>query len=116
MIRQLLAVRTTKKREKEKRRSKSQTLSLDLDSKTPATKIKPSKAELAEAFERFWRVYPKRVAKDAAAKAFAVALKSGVDPGELITGAMRYAAERSGENPKYTKHPATWLHAGCWQD
>jgi hypothetical protein len=29
---------------------------------------------------------------------------------------MRYAAERTGEDDKYTKHPATWLNAECWKD
>jgi hypothetical protein len=29
---------------------------------------------------------------------------------------MRYAAERAGQPPKYTKHPATWLKGGCWAD
>jgi hypothetical protein len=34
----------------------------------------------------------------------------------LIAGAQRYAVERREQDPKYTKHPATWLNAGCWQD
>lgn len=29
---------------------------------------------------------------------------------------MRYAGERSGEDPTFTKHPSTWLNAGCWAD
>lgn len=29
---------------------------------------------------------------------------------------MRYAAERDGENPRYTKNPATWLNKACWND
>jgi hypothetical protein len=29
---------------------------------------------------------------------------------------MRYAAERRGEDPRFTKHPATWLRKGCWSD
>ena len=69
-----------------------------------------------EAFERFWAVYPKRVAKEAARKAFAKAAENGTDVEALIAGAQRYAVERQGQDPKYTKHPATWLNAGCWED
>ena len=33
-----------------------------------------------------------------------------------LAGAQRYAAERKDQDPKYTKHPATWLNGGCWED
>jgi len=68
------------------------------------------------AFERFWSVYPKRVAKEAARKAFARAAGNGTDVEALIAGAQRYAVERQDQDPKYTKHPATWLNGGCWED
>jgi hypothetical protein len=68
------------------------------------------------AFEEFWRQYPKKVAKLAAQKAFARAVKNGTAPAEILAGAMRYAAERDGQDSKYTKHPATWLTSGCWAD
>lgn len=38
------------------------------------------------------------------------------DPGEIIRGSMRYAAEREGQEARFTKHPATWLRAECWAD
>jgi hypothetical protein len=56
------------------------------------------------------------VAKEAARKAFAAAIKRGVDVEVMIAGAKRYAVERKGQPPRYTKHPATWLNAGCWED
>jgi hypothetical protein len=37
-------------------------------------------------------------------------------PEELVSGAKRYAAERAGQDGKYTKHPATWLNNECWAD
>jgi hypothetical protein len=73
-------------------------------------------AAAGDAFERFWAVYPKRVAKEAARKAFAAAITRGVDAEILVAGAQRYAVERQGQPPRYTKHPATWLNAGCWED
>jgi hypothetical protein len=67
-------------------------------------------------FAEFWDAYPKRVAKQAAEKAWAKALQSGVDAIRLVEGARRYAAQRDGQDPRYTKHPATWLSSGCWDD
>jgi hypothetical protein len=83
--------------------------------KTDARKQPPG-PELAAEFERFWAAYPRRVAKEAARTAFAKAIEGGATPDELVAGAKRYAVERSGEAPRYTKHPATWLNKGCWTD
>lgn len=74
-----------------------------------------TKAEAEDSFGRFWGVYPKRVGKLDAAKAFKAALKL-VTADEIIAGAKRYAAERAGQEPRYTKFPAGWLRAGCFLD
>jgi hypothetical protein len=82
-----------------------------------ASKPDHPKPDTDAAFDRFWSVYPKKVAKLAARKAFEQAIsKHGVDPERLIEGAKRYAAERAGQDPKYTRNPATWLNGGCWED
>jgi hypothetical protein len=116
-----------KKNQKEEPREESKTLAADLfpDGKKERghpSKERPQKkaqADPAESFERFWASYPRKVAKEAARKAFAKAVE-GKDESNfasiLIAGAQRYAAERAGKDPTYTKHPATWLNAGCWQD
>jgi hypothetical protein len=88
----------------------------DARSKAAAGKKRRGHVNADEAFARFWAAYPKRVAREAALKAFAAAVKRGVDPETLIAGAKRYAVERTGENAEYTKHPATWLKGGCWDD
>jgi hypothetical protein len=69
----------------------------------------------ADAFARFWAVYPRPAAKFAAEKAFAKAIELA-SADVIIEGARRYAGERAGQDPKYTKHPATWLRGGCWDD
>lgn len=75
----------------------------------------PVGSETTEEFERFWRAYPRRVAKGHARKAWAKAIKAA--PAEtIIEGATRYAAERARDDPKFTKHPATWLNGECWDD
>jgi hypothetical protein len=77
---------------------------------------KKARAVPAESFEEFWRVYPKRIAKETARKAFNAAIKRGATADVLIAGARRYAGERAGQESRYTKHPATWLNGGCWHD
>lgn len=39
-----------------------------------------------------------------------------MDPETLIAGAHRYRAETADKDPRYVKHPKTWLNQGCWQD
>lgn len=69
------------------------------------------------AFDEFWNAYPRKVSKDAARKAYDRAIKAGrATAADLTAGATRYAAERKGEDSTFTKHPATWLNAGCWAD
>jgi hypothetical protein len=69
----------------------------------------------ADAFDRFWQVYPKQVDRLAAEKAFGKALKL-VPAEQIIEGAGRYARdpERIGRGERYTKHPANWLRDGSW--
>lgn len=80
---------------------------------TAATASRTAKSD-AE-FAAFWRVYPRRVGKESARKAFAKAARN-TDPTEIIAGAVSFAAQREGEDVQYTAYPATWLNAGRWQD
>lgn len=72
-------------------------------------------ATSAPTFDDFWAVYPRRKAKEAARRAWAKAVKR-VDPAVIVEGARRYAVECQGRDPKYVRHPATWLNGGCWED
>jgi hypothetical protein len=112
----------TKRREKRGRFSPPNSSSprvskTDAKAKAAGGKQRRGKVDAADVgFTAFWSAYPKRVAEDAALKAFIVAVQRGVDPEVLIAGAKRYAIERAEEDPRYTKHPATWLNGGCWTD
>jgi Helix-turn-helix domain len=66
-------------------------------------------------FEDFWRAYPKKVARGDALRSFARAIQYA-PAAEIIRGAIGYAAERQEKDPRFTKHPATWLNKGCWSD
>lgn len=66
-------------------------------------------------FGEWWESVPRKVSKGRAEKAYRVALKQA-QPEELLTGIRRYAAEVRGTDPKFMKHPATWLNDKCWLD
>jgi hypothetical protein len=73
--------------------------------------------EVDAAFAKFWIAYPRKVAKPDARKAFGQAVTSGKATAEqIIAGAMRYAAMKTGADPKYVKHPAGWLRDERWND
>jgi hypothetical protein len=85
--------------------------------------LPPAKAKAArtsaidEAFDIWWDQYPKKVAKVAARKAYhRIVSKGEASPEELLAGLMRYAAVKTGKDPKYVKDPSGWLNDGRWAD
>lgn len=98
--------------------------------------------DLNEAFEAFWKAYPRRVGKPLAKAKFAQIVNGGLKtrtldkdsgqyveieltatPDELIAGAKRYYDTQLDRNTfslkdggKFTCHPATWLNQGRWLD
>lgn len=81
-------------------------------------KPKRSRAEYSELFERFWKAYPKKVAKSTAAKAFK---KAKVDESLLqdILKALEWQRETKqwkAEGGQYIPNPATYLNGRRWED
>jgi hypothetical protein len=69
-------------------------------------------------FDYFWKIYPKKVGKDAARKAF-----EKRNPDEQLLNAMIRAVRSQmdsdawkADGGKYIPHPTTWLNQGRWQD
>lgn len=67
-----------------------------------------------EGFADWWEVYPRKVGKRAAVKAYAAALKRA-PAGVLLLAAARYRDDPHREDA-YTPHPATWLNRDGWLD
>jgi hypothetical protein len=63
--------------------------------------------------ERFWEAYPRRTGKLAALRELERVRKSAVPWERLISAVHAYSATA---DPKFTKHPKTWLTNGCWDD
>ncbi|MFJ5861507.1 hypothetical protein ACIQCM_08785 [Pseudarthrobacter sp. NPDC092439] len=72
--------------------------------------------QLDEDFMAWYQIYPKHKGRAAALNSYKRARKNGATAEDLLAGAQRYAAERKGQDPQYTKMPATWLNQGCWED
>ena len=72
--------------------------------------------DLAVDFERFWKAFPRRVARGAALKAFQTAMRKKNAPAidSLLEAVAAY--QRSVTDPKFICHPATWLRQERWLD
>jgi hypothetical protein len=65
-------------------------------------------------FDDFWKIYPLKVGKGAALKAFQKAVRT-TDADIIIKGATRYKLDPN-RSQAYTAHASTWLNAQRWLD
>ena len=68
-----------------------------------------------DAFDEFWRLYPRRQGKGKAFEAFAKAVKA-VKAETIIDGAKRFALDPNLPEARFIPLPATWLSQGRWDD
>lgn len=78
----------------------------DIPSKSPSTR---------DAFERFWSVYPRKIGKQSAKRAFE---RVKVPLETLVTAVERQKCsdQWTQNNGQFIPHPATWLNQGRWDD
>lgn len=79
----------------------------------PATVSKRAEHE-REFQEQFWPIYPKKVGKQDALKAFLKA-RSSTDLQSILDGVNRYVAQGF-EDSRLIKHPQGWLNGRRWED
>ena len=75
---------------------------------------KDKEQTIHESFDSFWSVYPIKIGKATALKAWVKAVKRGT-PQIIIEGAERYATDPN-RDPAFTAHPSTWLNGDRWLD
>jgi len=68
----------------------------------------------SEDFEKFWAIYPIKVGKGSAMKAWVKAIKKTTVE-VIVEGADRYARDPN-RDPAFTAHPSTWLNGDRWLD
>jgi hypothetical protein len=82
----------------------------------------PDKNSLAVSFAEFRKAYPQRKGSnpwEPARLKFEAAVKSGVDPEQIISAARRYAVEQrelKNVNTEFVMQATRWLNAKSWQD
>ena len=77
--------------------------------------------DTTDAFDQFWRDYPRHIGRAAARRAFDRAVQSGAAPTEILAGARRYRLERASvvdaaERIRFTAYPTTWINREGWLD
>lgn len=88
------------------------------DTNTPPTPSRGRVHDFPPGFDRLWSAYPRKVGKDAAAKAFAKR-----KPDATLVETMVKAVEAQKQSRDWTKdggqfipHLSTWLNEGRWMD
>lgn len=64
-------------------------------------------------FAQWWSEYPRKIGRDAAARAYASALKRGATEADLLEGLRRTEWR---DEVRYQPHATTWLNGGRWKD
>lgn len=75
----------------------------------------PSARAKSDGFDQFWEVYPKKVGKSAAQKAFSKI----EEPLDVLLPALeqqKFSDQWTRDGGRYIPNPATWLNQGRWQD
>jgi len=69
-------------------------------------------------FEKFWSVYPKKVAKQAAVKAFVKLNPSEATLNEILAGVRKWVETKQWQNDggEFIPNPATFLNGRRWED
>lgn len=77
--------------------------------------IPPKSPSTGDAFERFWSVYPRKIGKQSAKRAFE---RVKVPLETLVTAVERQKCsdQWAQNNGQFIPHPATWLNQGRWDD
>lgn len=66
-------------------------------------------------FDKWWALYPRKVGKDAARKAYAKAVRT-TPPDALYEALWLQVPALKQREVQYQPNPATWLNQGRWQD
>jgi hypothetical protein len=93
------------------------TLNATMDA-TPKNKDNKENNNISSNFDKFWNLYPVKKEKKKALELYSKHLKNGIAEQEIMQGLQNYInhIERNKTEPKYIKHPTTWLNKECWTD
>jgi len=79
--------------------------------------ITPKVKDFEEVFDQFWNYYPRKTDKLAAKRALAKILEQTPNLEDaILEGVKRLAEDPNLPEARFIKHPATWIHAGGWEN
>lgn len=81
--------------------------------KTNSKKTNSKNGDLEKAWEEFWSIYPRKVGKAAAKRAF---FNFGNQAAVIVEGARRLASDPNLPAKQFVPYPATWLNREGWED
>jgi hypothetical protein len=91
-----------------------------LEQAAPANPTKPRKPKapkLPSRFDEFWAIYPRKVARKAAATAFAKAAATDELVATILEAIAKQAKSFKWRNePQFIPHASTWLNGERWKD
>jgi hypothetical protein len=89
------------------------------EERTPHTPRKRGESPL-EGFDRFWALYPRKVGKGAAEKAWPKAVAAAEDDPNVVVGGVQVGLDLGRfdlrDGMRFVPHPATWLNEKRWLD
>lgn len=81
-----------------------------------AVEARKSDEVSGRAFDVFWDVYPRKVGKPIAEKAFKKAIRRSGSAAAVVNGAARFADDPNLPEKQFVPHPSTWLNRDGWLD
>ena len=66
-------------------------------------------------FDDFWSVYPRKIAKSTARRAYDSAMKKATAD-EVLSAVKIFSANSRSTEKQYIPHPSTWLNGERWLD
>ncbi len=80
--------------------------------------VPPRGKGYSDAFESFWKTYPRRIGKASAFRSFERARKKGVSAEAIIAAVEHHkrGEQWQKEGGQFIPHPTTWLNQGRWDD
>lgn len=91
---------------------------INTDSKTPNNNTDINTLNIDSEFEILWKLYPRKLGKPKALKAYQKARRNGVTFEQVERGIKAYCKqiEKQKTEIEYVKHGSTWFNGECWND
>ena len=85
---------------------------------TAETKPETTSNNNMSEFETLWKIYPRKIGKNKALKAYIKARKEGISFEMVEQGIKAYCEyiKKSKVKDEYIKHGSTWFNGQCWND